>query len=156
MEEDYIIFNKLTKSAIIPIIATMGSVGYDFFSNENIVIPPNKRKLVKTGIQMVIPKGHYGRIAPRSSLSFKYCIDVGAGVIDNDYRGEVCVLLINNGDDDFVVEKGDKIAQLILERNSILKIKTKHEKDESIYITLPPYKNIERKGGFGSTNKIKG
>ena len=65
---------------------------------------------------MAIPSGCYGRIAPRSGLAWKHSIDVGAGVVDEDYRGNVCVILFNLSDDDFCVQRGDRIAQLICER----------------------------------------
>lgn len=73
-------------------------------------VPAKGKALISTGIAMAIPEGNYGRIAPRSGLAAKYFIDVGAGVIDSDYRGEVKVLLFNFGDTDFKVSKGDRIA----------------------------------------------
>ena len=72
--------------------------------------------MVSTGLRVLCPDGTYGRIAPRSGLASKHCIDVGAGVIDADYRGEVKVLLINNGKDEFSVTQGMRIAQLIFEK----------------------------------------
>ena len=80
------------------------------------MILPRDKALISTGLQMQIPLGNYGRIAPRSGLAVKHFIDVGAGVIDADYRGEVKVLLFNFGSDSFTVEKGDRIAQLIIEK----------------------------------------
>ena len=65
---------------------------------------------------MAIPKGCYGRVAPRSGLALKKFIDVGAGVIDSDYRGELGVILFNFSDEDFVIHMGDRIAQLIFEK----------------------------------------
>ena len=91
-----------------------------------------------------IPEGVYGRIAPRSGLAAKHMIDIGAGVIDPDYTGEVKVVIFNHSNNDFVIKKGDKIAQLILERVSIL---------EPI-IRLQKPRATERGGqGFGSTDK---
>ena len=72
--------------------------------------------LVATGVRVAIQPSDYGRIAPRSGLALKYGVDVGAGVIDSDYRGEIKVLLFNFGAHSFRVRKGDRIAQLILER----------------------------------------
>lgn len=66
--------------------------------------------MVSTGISMAIPEGYYGRVAPRSGLAVKNFIDVGAGVIDSDYRGELKVLLFNFSEVDFEVKKGDRIA----------------------------------------------
>lgn len=72
--------------------------------------------MVKTDIQIEVPEGTYGRVAPRSGLAWKNFIDVGAGVIDQDYRGNVGVILFNHSDTPFEIKKGDRIAQLILER----------------------------------------
>ena len=69
-----------------------------------------------TDLAMTVPPGTYGRIAPRSGLALKYSIDIGAGVIDEDYTGSVGILMINQSDQDFVIKTGDRIAQLILER----------------------------------------
>ena len=92
-------------------------------------------------MKISIPLGMYGRIAPRSSLACKKSVDVGAGVVDNDYRGEVKVLLINNGAEDFKIEKGDRIAQLIFENYSTPKLEVVSELDET----------VRGQGGFGST-----
>lgn len=80
------------------------------------VVPARGKALVKTDIQIEVPDGTYGRVAPRSGLAWKNFIDVGAGVIDQDYRGNVGVILFNHSDIDFDVKKGDRIAQLICER----------------------------------------
>ena len=108
---------KLCYDAIVPTRGSDRSVGYDLYSTEDTVVPCQAgRALVPTGIAVVLPEGVYGRVAPRSGLTVKHCIDVGAGVIDPDYTGEVKVVLFNHGDEDFEVKKGDRIAQLILER----------------------------------------
>uniref|UniRef100_A0A8D2DUH5 Deoxyuridine 5'-triphosphate nucleotidohydrolase n=1 Tax=Sciurus vulgaris TaxID=55149 RepID=A0A8D2DUH5_SCIVU len=90
--------------------------GYDLYSAYDYIVPPMERALVKTDIQIALPSGCYGRIAPRSSLAAKHFIDVGAGVIDEHYRGNVGVVLFNFGKEKFGVKKGDRIAQLICER----------------------------------------
>jgi len=106
-------------------------------------LKPGERKLVKTGVQVAIPVGSYGRIAPRSGLAYKHGIDVLAGVIDSDYRGEIGVILINFGDEPFIIKHGDRIAQMII---------TPH-------LTLVPvaYEELPETGrgggGFGSTGK---
>lgn len=107
---------KLFPDAILPTRGSDGAVGYDLYSDEDCVVEPNDRTLVSTGISIVLPEGVYGRVAPRSGLSVKYGIQVGAGVIDPDYTGEVKVILFNHGTSDFMIQKGDRIAQLILER----------------------------------------
>lgn len=107
---------KLVPDSIIPTRGSDGAVGYDLYSNEDCIIESDNRWLVSTGISIVLPQGVYGRVAPRSGLSVKHGIQVGAGVIDPDYTGEVKVVLFNLGDADFEIKKGDRIAQLILER----------------------------------------
>ena len=78
--------------------------------------------MVKTGLAIAIPENTYARIAPRSGLAVKKFIDTGAGVVDYDYRGEVGVVLFNHAEEDFEVKKGDRIAQLILERISMAEV----------------------------------
>lgn len=97
---------------------------------------------------IVCPEGTYGRIAPRSGLAVKSGISTGAGVIDADYRGEVKVLLFNHSDADFNIEKGDRIAQLILERIYTPEIEVLDDNAWEVE------NNTERgAGGFGSTGK---
>jgi len=128
------------KDGITPQKADDGCAGYDVYSTIATVIPPGDRKLIPIGVSTEISKNYYLRVAPRSGLSVKG-IDVGAGVIDSSYRGEIKVLIINNSQSDFYVDKGAKIAQIILERCSNAKIMLVDELSES-----------ERGyGGFGST-----
>ena len=108
---------------------------------EKCVIPANARGVVKTGIAIEIPEGLYARIAPRSGLSVKKSIDVGAGVVDRDYRGEIGVVLINHSSKDFEVNVGDRIAQMILEQ-----IKTPEVEEQA---NLDQTERGEK--GFGST-----
>ncbi|KAG0414181.1 hypothetical protein HPB47_008681, partial [Ixodes persulcatus] len=79
-------------------------------------VPSRGKCVCLTDIQIAVPDGCYGRVAPRSGLAAKHFIDVGAGVIDQDYRGNVGVVLFNFGDTDFKVSKGDRIAQLVCEK----------------------------------------
>ena len=92
------------------------SAGYDLTTVEGIVLPAGKRHLVRTGLELAIPPNHYGRVAPRSGLAVKAGIDVMAGVIDEDYRGEVGVVLVNLGDEPVTINVGDRIAQLLVEK----------------------------------------
>ena len=131
--------------ALLPVRQTSGSVGYDLHSTENNMIEPFSRKLISTGLRVNIPRGMYGRIAPRSSLAWKHSVDVGAGVIDNDYRGDVKVLLVNNGKNPYEVKKGDRIAQLIFENCSTPKLEVVSEEELDI--------TDRGTGGFGSTNQ---
>ena len=133
----------LSDKAKIPFRATTGAAGYDLHSIENLTLTPQTRKLIKTGIKIAISEGYYGRIAPRSSLAHKYGIDVFAGVIDSDYRGEVGIILYNSGDVEFNIGVGDRIAQLI-----ITKIMT-----PGIELVKNLDNTIRNEGGFGSTGK---
>lgn len=105
---------KLCYDAHLPTRGSDGAVGYDLYSSEDAIVPCQAgRALVSTGIALSIPDGLYGRVAPRSGLAVKHCINVGAGVIDPDYTGEVKVVLFNHGTEDFEIKKGERIAQLI-------------------------------------------
>lgn len=90
------------------------NAGYDIGANVDKVVKAGTRECIATGVYCAIPKGYYGRIAPRSGLAVKHGIDVLAGVADSCYRGEYKVVLLNTGDKDFEVKKGDRIAQLIV------------------------------------------
>ncbi|KAK1399145.1 hypothetical protein POM88_009008 [Heracleum sosnowskyi] len=90
------------------------SAGYDLSSASEIKVPARGKALVPTDLRIAVPEGTYARIAPRSGLAWKHSIDVGAGVIDADYRGPVGVILFNYSDVDFEVKAGDMIAQLII------------------------------------------
>lgn len=115
MHKDITVNIAINNDAIIPTKGSALSAGYDLYSTVDECIKPNERKLIDTGMQLEIPFGVYGRIAPRSGLAVKFGVDVMAGVIDPDYRGNIKVLLINHGDTDFIIHKGDRIAQLIFE-----------------------------------------
>lgn len=134
---------KVHKDAISPMYATSGAAGLDLFSNVDRCIGRLERKLIPTGICVIIPEGYYGRVAARSGLSVYSCIDVGAGVVDSDYRGEICVLLINNSNMDFVVKKGNRIAQLICEKICHPVVMEELELNET----------VRGNAGFGSTGK---
>jgi dUTP pyrophosphatase len=106
----------LDKNAKIPFRANKTDAGADLCSIEDYRIEPLERKAVSTGIALKIPDGYYGRIAPRSGLAYKNGIDVLAGVIDSDYTGEIKVILFNTDkENSFEINKGDRIAQLIIE-----------------------------------------
>ena len=134
-----------TPLAKIPQRGSSGSAGWDLHSAEDMIIPAGGRKLVDTGLSMAFEGPYYVRIAPRSGLAVKNCVDVGAGVIDSDYRGPVKVRLINNHPNlNFEVKVGDRIAQMIIEQISpatFIKIDDGAELD----ITQ------RGEGGFGST-----
>lgn len=133
----------LTENATAPEAAHMGDAGYDLSSAYETIVPAHGKGLVKTDIAVEIFPGWYGRVAPRSSVAWKNHIDVGAGVIDSKYRGNLGVVLFNHSDEDYKISKGDRIAQLIVEKCRTGGIKIVEELDET-----------ERgAGGFGSTGK---
>src|SRR6056300_2084323 len=132
---------RLTYYATLPSRGSAHAVGYDLYASEDYLIPRGTRMIVNTGIAIVIPKNCYGRVAPRSGLAVKHGIQVGAGVVDPDYMGEVKVVLFNHGDKDFEVKKGDRVAQLILERCETPEVEE-----------VGTVEDTERgAGGFGST-----
>jgi dUTP pyrophosphatase len=131
----------------LPVYQTLGSAGMDLCAclNEELVILPGKRVLVPTGLFIEIPLGYEVQIRPRSGLAFKHGITVlnSPGTIDADYRGEIKVLLINHGDEDFNIVHGDRIAQMIL---------AKHEQIE--WEVVDSLTDTSRgAGGYGSTGK---
>lgn len=116
---------KTVPHAKIPFRAKPTDAGADLSSIERVTIFQGQRALVRTGIKMAIPEGWYGRIAERSGLALKQGIEVLGGVVDSDYRGEIGVILYNNNpkpeagfslDGTFVVNPGDRIAQIIIEK----------------------------------------
>lgn len=112
---DRLLVKKLSENATLPKRGSAGAAGYDLSSAEDTVVPARGKAVVKTDIAIRVPKGTYGRVAPRSGLAVKNFIDTGAGVVDEDYRGNVGVVLFNHSDVDFQVKKGDRVAQLVLE-----------------------------------------
>jgi len=109
-------FKKLSDNAIVPKHMSSHAAGLDLFSNntEDITIKPFERVLIKTDISVLFPEGYYGRVAPRSGLSLKNGIHTLAGVIDQDYHGNIGVILYNLSAEDFTVQKHTRIAQLII------------------------------------------
>merc|ERR1712122_33912 len=139
--EETLRYVKMSENAYGPTRGSPDAAGYDLYSAYDYEIQPKGKSLCLTDIQIAVPQGTYGRIAPRSGLAHKHFIDVGAGVIDYDYRGNVGVILFNFGENVFKVNKGDRIAQLICEKISYPKIEectTLTETDRGV-------------GGFGST-----
>lgn len=113
---DKLYVKRIEAGSKIPTRGTLNSAGFDLYSNMSTVIPPNSSKIISTGIGIQLPPGTYGRIAGRSGLSIRDRIEVGAGVIDADYRGVISVHLYNFSDSNFFVTPTMKIAQLIVEK----------------------------------------
>lgn len=131
--------------AVIPEYKTAGSAGLDMSSSseEKIILKSSEIKLIPTNLILEIPEGYEAQVRPRSGLANKYGITVlnTPGTIDSDYRGEIGVLLINHGKDDFEINFGDRIAQLII---------SKYER--VILIEADSVTKTERgDGGYGST-----
>src|SRR5712671_4952434 len=109
-------FKRLNPRATLPKRGSSSAAGLDIYSIETISIAPKQRLLVRTGLAVAIPEGFYGRLAPRSGLATKQGLDVLAGVIDSDYRGEIGCLLYNAGDEKIELAANTKICQLIIEK----------------------------------------
>lgn len=129
----------------IPQYETPLSAGVDLRANidESITLEPLQRALIKTGLFMAIPAGYEAQVRPRSGLAFKKGITVlnSPGTIDADYRGEVGVILVNLSDEDFIVEDGERIAQLVVAKC-----------EQAEFVETSELSETERgEGGFGST-----
>lgn len=131
----------------LPAYSTAHSAGMDIRANidESIILRPLERVIVPTGLFLEIPEGYEAQIRPRSGLAVKNGITVlnTPGTIDADYRGEVCIILINLSKEDFIIEDGERICQMII---------SKHEKTD--WIEVNELKTTKRgSGGFGHTGK---
>jgi len=137
--------SKLSADATIPTRGSPCAAGCDLYASETCVIPAFGKGLIKTDIAMALPYGYYGRVAPRSGMAWKKHTDIGAGVIDSDYRGPIGVVMFNHGETDVVIEKQDRVAQLIVEKISMTEWKeVPHSELES---------TDRGEGGYGSTGK---
>ena len=136
-------FRKIDPDAVLPAYAHPGDAGMDVRSVEALVIEPGGRKLVRTGLVMQLPPGHEAQVRPRSGLALKNGVTVlnTPGTIDEGYRGEVGVILANFGAEPFTVEKGAKIAQIVIAPCLRAEIAETSEVDET----------VRGAGGFGST-----
>ena len=127
----------------LPAYATEGSAGMDVVSAQDVTIAPGARHPVATGLSVAIPQGYEIQVRPRSGLAFKHGITVPntPGTIDSDYRGELKVLLINHGPEDFAIARGDRVAQLVVAPVT-----------QGIWEEVDELDATERgAGGFGST-----
>ena len=142
-----ILIKKTSKEVITPKFKTDGASGVDLsaFLDKEVVIKPNSSELVPTGLQVAIPEELEIQIRPRSGLAAKESIGVlnSPGTIDSDYRGELKIILFNHGKEDFIINNGDRIAQMVL----VPIVKMEFEEVDSLPNT------VRGQGGFGSTGK---
>ncbi len=134
---------KMNEDAIIPNFAHKGDAGMDLYSIEEVIIPPTESRLIKTGISIALPKNTEAQVRPRSGLALKYSVTVlnTPGTIDEGYRGEIGIILINHGKEEFIVTKNMKIAQMVVKPIydiNILEVNELNDTDRG-------------EGGFGST-----
>lgn len=134
---------KLNEDAIIPNFAHKGDAGMDLYSIEEVNIPSTESRLIKTGISIQLPKNTEAQVRPRSGLALKHSVTVlnTPGTIDEGYRGEIGIILINHGKEEFTVTKGMKIAQMVVKPIYDINIEEVKELNDT----------DRGQGGFGST-----
>ena len=127
----------------MPAMATAGAAGYDLCASRHVVLAPGRHAMVPTGLRISMPHGLEAQIRPRSGLAARHAVTVlnSPGTIDSDYRGEICVILINHGEREFVIEPGMRIAQMVFAR--VTEVEFRPE------VKLATSDRGE--GGFGST-----
>ena len=138
-----LLFKRLHPEARLPARGSAGAAGLDLCAVERVTIAPGGRAAVRTGLAVSIPTGFYGRVAPRSGLAVRHGLDVLAGVIDSDYRGEILCALVNLGQEPFEVEPGARVAQLVVEAIATPEPAWAEELEET----------ARGAGGFGSTGE---
>ncbi len=130
----------------LPKYMTELAAGVDLYANvdEPVTLKKGEIKLIATGIAIALPEGYEAQIRPRSGLAYKHGISLvnTPGTIDADYRGEIKVIMINFGDEDFVINRGERIAQMVINKVERVRWEVKDELDET----------KRSDGGFGSTN----
>ena len=132
---------KLIPEAVMPKYANQNDAGMDFYAAETVILPPQERKLIPTGIAMAIPPGYAGIIWDKSGIAAKQGIKTMGGVIDSGYRGEIKILVCNLSDTSYTFEKGTKVAQMLIQSVEQRKI-----------VEVDSLEETERgEGGFGST-----
>lgn len=138
-----VLVERIDEKAIIPFQAHEGDAGMDLFSIEEVTMKPMERKLIHTGIKIQLPKNTEAQIRPRSGLALKNGITVlnSPGTIDEGYRGEIGIILINLSNEEFKVEVGMKIAQMVIKPTLSVEVEECVELNET----------VRGEGGFGST-----
>lgn len=139
-----LLVQKLDPSAKLPSYSYEGDAGMDLFSLEQVQIPAGEKVAIRTGLKLAIPKGYAGFVWDKSGLAAKHHLKTMAGVVDSNYRGELLVVLTNLGKEVYKVEKGSKVAQLVINPVENAEIEEAEIDDET-----------ERgEGGFGSTGNF--
>lgn len=143
--ENLEVFVQLDQDATLPAYATADSAGMDLCSTETVELQPLERRLVPTGVKMVIPKGYEGQVRPRSGLALRKGIALvnSPGTIDADYRGEIGVIAINLSNTMVRLERGERIAQLVI--CPVMRVTLTQVED------LDDHATDRGAGGFGST-----
>lgn len=139
---------RLDPDAALPGYAHAGDAGLDLSSNEEVVLPPGGRAAVATGLAVAVPEGWVGLVHPRSGLALRRGLTVAnaPGTIDAGYRGELKVILVNLGDEEVAISRGDRIAQLVLQRVGHATVVEVEALDDT----------GRGAGGFGSTGVSQG
>lgn len=132
---------KLSPEAVIPSYANPGDAGMDFYANEMVKLGPGERRAISTGISLAIPPGYVGLIWDKSGISSKSGLKVMGGVVDSGYRGEIKIIMVNLSPEPCVIEKGKKLAQMLIQPVERRKIIEVEELDDT----------KRGSGGFGST-----
>ncbi|MBW3619012.1 MAG: dUTP diphosphatase [Actinobacteria bacterium] len=134
---------RLDPDAVLPTYAHAGDAGLDLAANEDLTLPPRGRAAVATGLAVAVPDGWVGLVHPRSGLALRQGLTVAnaPGTIDAGYRGEVKVILVNLGDEEVVITRGDRIAQLVLQQVGHARVVEVESLDDT----------TRGAGGFGST-----
>lgn len=146
MTDDFkVLVKKLSPDAELPIRKHADDAGADLHSNEDVVLHAGERRMIHSGISIAFPEGWLCWLTPRSGLAAKHGITIvnPPGLIDAGYRGEICAILLNTSDEDFVINKGDRIAQLVFQKC-----------EQAVFIeTNELTESVRGEGGFGSTGK---
>jgi dUTP pyrophosphatase len=134
---------RIHADAKLPLQANTGDAGMDLYSIDNVLIPSGEAKLIRTGLQMELPQGTEAQIRPRSGLALKYSVTVlnSPGTIDEGYRGEIGVILMNHGKEPFIVEKSMRIAQMVIQFVPSIQVTEVNELSET----------VRGSSGFGSS-----
>lgn len=161
MDTQCLYFTKTDTTAVIPTRATSDSAGYDLSAKkgETIIVPAGGKELVSTGLRVLIPEGCYGRIAPRSGMSWKNHTSIEGGVIDRDFAGELRVIIFNHAKTDLEIHPDQRVAQLIVERNCtprVFEIVADPQTGKRVYQRVESAAAPPRgTGGFGSTGSLQ-